>query len=423
MRRLHLLLAAVLVVVSCSDASPTGPAGDAASTTVAAVTDSPESPVVDSAALADLLGGGGWRVVEVDGVPIFDGPGLGGSAGELGIGGCLLGSELRAVVNSDGTLGVAPDEPLADLDCDPSPTPVDLQRQLGEIVFGSPAIEVVDDGAAVHLVSEAGTLHLRAHADAVDLHGEWEVRELNREPIGSDLRLVFGQLDPGGRSGALELRACGAVAAEYRYDFSGVFDGGDSASLPTCEGVDADDVERVAGVLRRVAVLLELADGRADYFDGTDRLQLSRRLALGPLDAAEVFVLPVPLPAGFEFDTAEPPSASTHPTFVGAVTMRGDIGSVRLSLRWTDRPGWLDVDESSAGDGTPVERGGRTVYTWDDEYSGKSLRVPITTETNVWLTFDTAVSELPGEVVDELIGSLQEAPEQDWLALVRSLTE
>ncbi|MDW3218177.1 MAG: hypothetical protein R8F63_06150 [Acidimicrobiales bacterium] len=238
--------------------------------------------------MTDFLAAGAWRVVEVDGAPILDGPGLGGgSAGELRIGGCLLGSDFGAAVNPDGTLDVDPGRPLVDYECDPSPTPVDTQRLVGDIVFGSPAIVVDADAARVGLVSEVGTLHLRQYADVADLRGEWEVQALNGESIQSDLRLAFGQVGSGDRAGAVELRACGAVVATYHYDLSAIFDGGDAVRPPSCESADSDEVEAVNAVLRRLAVLLELDDDRADFFDGGDRLHLTRSLALGPVAPGE----------------------------------------------------------------------------------------------------------------------------------------
>lgn len=139
---------------------------------------------------------------------------------------------------------------------------------------------------------------------------------------------------------------------------------------------------------------------------------------LAAQNGGEVHVLPESLPAGYTYTAAEGPTTNTHPTFVGAVTAADGTHTLRISLRWRTRPGPPGVEEDRPAEPPVSTVGGRDVYVYD---SIGTARVPFTEETDVWLSFDRSVGELPDGFFSALVSSLAEVGESEWQALVDGL--
>lgn len=142
--------------------------------------------------------------------------------------------------------------------------------------------------------------------------------------------------------------------------------------------------------------------------------------SLRPQSDAEVYVLPDSLPSDYVYVSAEPPSADTHPTFAGLVLARRGAHTLRITIRWPTRPGDTGAIEDSAAAPLLSEVAGQDVYLSRND---RTARVAMTEETDVWLTFDRVVGDLPPEFFESLVGSLTIVSETKWLSLVESLVE
>jgi hypothetical protein len=441
MKRVGVLLAALLVAASCAADGPQDgyadrPAAGREADTLPADHNERREPVGTQVAerLDPFSDGRTWIVAEVDGIAIFNGPTLAAaddssSTGtEAVIGGCLLGSEYAATVTSDGTLAVDENLPLSVYDCGESRTPVAVQIVLADVVFGTPSI--VLDGYRLLLRTENSELTLRRRAATYDLFGEWTVAAIDRGRVLNDLVLVFHEPSGGSHSepsadslsGVAELRLCNQLLATFSYNGSGIsrtIEGGYDAFCTDPPFVSNGEFESIRDTLASAAALWLVGENEAQLSDGQHLIDLRRSLTLSPTRAAEVFVLPDDLPVGFEYTAAETPTSDSHPTFVGSVTASDGGETVRISIRWTTRPGWVGVDDDRAETPPATERGGRVVYIWPD---GRNIRVPFTSETDVSIFFGRPVTEVPSDLIDSLIASLIEVTSDEWLGLVSALS-
>lgn len=134
--------------------------------------------------------------------------------------------------------------------------------------------------------------------------------------------------------------------------------------------------------------------------------------------AAEVYVLPESLPPGYTYVSAESPTADSHATFVGAVVAADDSHTLRVSVRWRARPDASGAVEDGPAEPPASRIAGRDVYVYDLD---RTARVPFTDETDVWLSFDTAVGELPTGLFESVVSSLVEVDEAVWRALLEGV--
>ena len=143
-------------------------------------------------------------------------------------------------------------------------------------------------------------------------------------------------------------------------------------AAPGCRGT-------IAGVLL-VAVLLlgQACSNSADSVDvGGDETDAPAAAApmLTPETESEVYVLPESLPAGYHYVSVELPTQDTHPTFVGAVVAADDLNTIRLSLRWRNRPDLSGAEEDRVEEPPGTQVAGRQVHVYE---SVRTARIPFT---------------------------------------------
>ena len=137
-----------------------------------------------------------------------------------------------------------------------------------------------------------------------------------------------------------------------------------------------------------------------------------------PQRDGEVYVLPETLPPGYAYVSTEIPTVDTHVTFVGAVVAANDAQAFRVSVRWSTRPDTSGAEEDRPADPPATRVAGRDVHVND-----RFARVPITDETDVWLSFEMSIEELPDGLFESVVSSLVEVDEAEWRALLAELSD
>lgn len=150
-----------------------------------------------------------------------------------------------------------------------------------------------------------------------------------------------------------------------------------------------------------------------------DDVSAGAAASMSPQSVGEVYVLPETLPPGYAYVSAEIPTVDSLVTFVGAVVAANDAHTLRVSVRWRTRPDTSGAEEDRSAEPPATRVAGRDIHVYDRD---RAARVPITDETDVWLSFDTAVGELPAGLFEPVVSSLVEVDEADWRARLAELS-
>ena len=167
-------------------------------------------------------------------------------------------------------------------------------------------------------------------------------------------------------------------------------------------------------------VLGQACSSSPDPVDVGEDMPAASAPMLMPQNESEIYVLPERLPAGYSYVSVELPTEDTHVTFVGAVAAADDVNTIRLSLRWRQRPDLSGTEEDRPEEPAGTQVAGREVHLYEEQ---RTARVPFGPGTDVWLTFDAPFEELPAGLFDRIVGSLVEVPQQQWERLLLQLDE